>query len=553
MTTIYKLRIELIGSDPKIWRSVTVPGNTTFDHLHDIIQIAMGWNNEYSFEFKIDDISVTDFGPEVDMGEDPTKRDAMDSFLDELVTKVDSTFTYIYNFDDLWEHQITLEEIFTSDEDFNPPVCTGGEIGCPPDDLGGVSVHQALLEEEGIIADFDLEEVNDWLSEYAEEWEEIYRDSEELIEGLEDNDEERSEVKIDEYESAKGIRTPEDLLNGWAKPDMEDWIEVALQDETSAESKAFARLIANGHSEIEIPAMILGPLSVEWFYELKYNIDRLDDRYLYNLDQLPEKEIEIPSVDYAVRILDQCEKGIPFTAIAYLHDDKSSAATSAILKALSNFSDDRYFWTTPLWYALAAEGHLCEELIDAVIGLYTSDSENTSDWLREQGQYLIGKLAQKYPDIVANKVLDSMEKDAQLSPQHSVHYLFEVFDFCNLDKYKFRLIALLKRDEISWHDMLAISMAHLQIKEGLPILKEQSARLKARSLSKKGEWVNHHLVEIDEAILQLETGKDLFPEVDTPLCLKRPAWREEFADAEHYFYEDDNVSEVASDGLRYRS
>lgn len=38
----YKLKIELIGSNPLIWRRVMLPANVTFFRLFDTIQNAMG-------------------------------------------------------------------------------------------------------------------------------------------------------------------------------------------------------------------------------------------------------------------------------------------------------------------------------------------------------------------------------------------------------------------------------------------------------------------------------------------------------------------------------
>lgn len=55
---------------------------------------------------------------------------------------------------------------------------------------------------------------------------------------------------------------------------------------------------------------------------------------------------------------------------------------------------------------------------------------------------------------------------------------------------------------------------------------------------------NWNIVEIEESIRQLETGEDLYPDVDTPLYLRRTTtWREEFADAEEYFYDSDSLQE----------
>src|SRR5690606_33497196 len=110
-------------------------------------------------------------------------------------------------------------------------------------------------------------------------------------------------------------------------------------------------------------------------YDLKYDTEHLDKRYEYNLDQLPKTPVEIPSLDCAVDVLNKCTKGIPFAAIEYLHNDTSHEATCAIVNALKNFSDHQYCWencvSTPIWYSLAAEGHICEELVLCPINSFT--------------------------------------------------------------------------------------------------------------------------------------------------------------------------------------
>jgi hypothetical protein len=203
---IYQLKIELAESDPMIWRRLTVPGDTPFDNLHDIIQISMGWDNEYPYQFTVNETTVRDFEGDLDMGEDPHDRDVMDTFLEELVTMVKAKFTYIYNLDDRWQHTITLEEILPSDESKVYPVCLAGEGACPPEDCGGISHYQRMLrdrtqkksedrskgestsvEPEGAVP-FNIKDVNARLKRYSDEWEEIYRDAGKFIEGDDDND-----------------------------------------------------------------------------------------------------------------------------------------------------------------------------------------------------------------------------------------------------------------------------------------------------------------------------------------------------------------------------
>jgi hypothetical protein len=40
---MYLLKVRLLDIEPEIWRSFVVPASITLDRLHDVIQIAMGW------------------------------------------------------------------------------------------------------------------------------------------------------------------------------------------------------------------------------------------------------------------------------------------------------------------------------------------------------------------------------------------------------------------------------------------------------------------------------------------------------------------------------
>ncbi|HYF69628.1 MAG TPA: SEC-C metal-binding domain-containing protein [Ohtaekwangia sp.] len=529
MSTIYQLKIELPEAHPKVWRRITVPIDISFEDLHYIIQISMGYEDAHEFEFKINETTVRDFGPEIDTGDNPHDRDTLVTFLDELVTMVKTKFTYVYNLQDHLYHQITLEKIATSAEKPGYPACIEGEGANPSGEL------------------FDIEEVNALLRRYSEEQEELDAEMEDPDLDDEDDDLAYDDEEDTEYERLKHLKSPQDVLNDEeSREAMEEWINDALADKSSVEYKTFMRLVNQSNSEEKATAMILEALSIEWFYERKYGIDQFDKRYEYNLNRLPHAPEEIPSLDYAAGVLDKSTRGIPFAAIEYLHNDISSESTAIIVKALRNFSDHQYCWAdcinAPIWYSFAAEGHIVEELIDAVIGFYGRDNKNETDMLHEQGQYLIGKLAQKYPDITVQKVLATIEKDAEVGGKDAVYFLFDVFDFCNIDKYKDRLIALLKRDDISWHDMFASTISHLQIKDGLPILKEQLRRLESKK-EEKNFWNDHHITELEEAIEELEKGED-YHDVAMPICLTRgTTWREEYADAEEGFYDNERFGD----------
>ena len=58
--------------------------------------------------------------------------------------------TYLYDFDDDWQHEVVLEKIQRVKAALSHPVCLGGECRCPPEDVGGVHGHQEFL---GVILD----------------------------------------------------------------------------------------------------------------------------------------------------------------------------------------------------------------------------------------------------------------------------------------------------------------------------------------------------------------------------------------------------------------
>lgn len=403
MQRIYQLKIELKDSNPKIWRRIQVSGETTFSELHDIIQLSMGWENGHLYEFTLKKTRIFDFEEVIDDGTNTLERDSTDAFLDEMVQRVKTKFTYLYDFGDYWEHQIQVEKIFPEEKGMTYPICLEGERACPPEDSGGIWGYQHMLE---VLADkkhpeyegvsewigegwdpesFNPEQTNVLLQNYAEQWEEIYDETGKFIENLEkkdlDEDPDHEWFGEDEgngYDETKKYAVLDDLLQDEnERASMEDWLEEALDELDSSETDAYKRLRNLGFDDLKIKNLIVEALAIEWFYDLKYGTEHLNDRYEYNLHHLPETPQEIPRLEDALDILSNCVKGVPFSAIEYLQNDSSEEATLAVIQALKNHSDHQYCWEdctfAPFWFSLAAEGHLCEALIDPVIQLYKDD------------------------------------------------------------------------------------------------------------------------------------------------------------------------------------
>lgn len=198
MPAIYQLKIEISGSQPPIWRRIRVAGDATFSELHDIARIVFEGDADNEYEFVVNKLRIYDFGPELDMGDNPEKRDSMDTTLDEYLNIIKTKFTYAYGNDEKLEHVITLEDIFSDDENLQLPVCVDGERACPPEGLG-ISVYQTILQ---VLSDtnhpqykasrqllgkkwnpeyFDIKKVNKRLLQYAHDWEEIYNDVDDIM------------------------------------------------------------------------------------------------------------------------------------------------------------------------------------------------------------------------------------------------------------------------------------------------------------------------------------------------------------------------------------
>ena len=72
--------------------------------------------------------------------------DAKRRRLAPVVPSVGTTFTYVYDYGDDWEHELLLEAILMPDSAVTYPRCLAGERRCPPEDVGGIRGYADYLE-----------------------------------------------------------------------------------------------------------------------------------------------------------------------------------------------------------------------------------------------------------------------------------------------------------------------------------------------------------------------------------------------------------------------
>lgn len=158
---VYRLRIDLKGAKPPIWRRVEVPGDLTLAALHEAIQTVFEWEGCHLHVFET---AYGDFGDaQVDLGDG--LEDAVT--IEQVLPGPGARLTYVYDYGDYWEHVVRVERTETAGPGPNLPVCTGGRRAAPPEDCGGLWAYQESLRLHGDAgADvFDLPELNRRLAE----------------------------------------------------------------------------------------------------------------------------------------------------------------------------------------------------------------------------------------------------------------------------------------------------------------------------------------------------------------------------------------------------
>lgn len=139
---IYCLKISINGTSPKVWRRFTIESDIVLPELHKIIQIIMGWENSKSHQF-IDNKNI--YAPDNEYEKELDKRYS-ETKLGNILKKEDELILYKYNFKDNWFHNIILEKILYYDKNYKYPICTGGEMKCPPENCEGPWGFSEMLE-----------------------------------------------------------------------------------------------------------------------------------------------------------------------------------------------------------------------------------------------------------------------------------------------------------------------------------------------------------------------------------------------------------------------
>ena len=125
----------------------------------------MGWEDGHMHEFSI---GQRRFGrPDLEdqfMGMPSVENERMVR-LSGILGRVGSKAIYTYDFGDTWEHSIVLEKRLPVDPNTTYPICTDGQLACPPEDCGGVPGFYDLVEALANPNHERHEEMLDWIGD----------------------------------------------------------------------------------------------------------------------------------------------------------------------------------------------------------------------------------------------------------------------------------------------------------------------------------------------------------------------------------------------------
>jgi hypothetical protein len=161
---IYQLRAVLRGISPLIWRRLLVRSDSTVAQLHEVLQIAFGWDDEHlnRFEIRGREYAVYRDGGGM-IGIDARVVRLCDLKLHRL-----ERFVYEYDFSDSGIYDLRLEATLP----FHPrkiyPGCVAGKCSAPPEDCGGSHAFMANRQHyagDRERSDEDLEEIMDEFDE----------------------------------------------------------------------------------------------------------------------------------------------------------------------------------------------------------------------------------------------------------------------------------------------------------------------------------------------------------------------------------------------------
>lgn len=165
----YRIRADLVGAQPPLWRRVTLASDLTLDRVHGVLQAAFGWTDSHLHQFAVatgraqlrTEAILSPF--DVDEGESGVPESTLR--LDQLLGTTGDKLYYTYDFGDNWQHVLKLEAIAQLTKEDAAARCIGGRRRGAPEDVGGIYFYDELLAAAGDPDHPDLEHLTEMIED----------------------------------------------------------------------------------------------------------------------------------------------------------------------------------------------------------------------------------------------------------------------------------------------------------------------------------------------------------------------------------------------------
>ncbi len=137
-----QIKVSLLDTPLPILRELEIPASLNLSQLHEVLQVAMGWENYHLWEFMdTEDNHYLPVDPD-SWGMDEGLIDPESVTVAELLTSTNDRLLYTYDMGDSWVHLIEVKNIL--------PETRGLQLlsalnACPPEDCGGIWGYQNIL------------------------------------------------------------------------------------------------------------------------------------------------------------------------------------------------------------------------------------------------------------------------------------------------------------------------------------------------------------------------------------------------------------------------
>jgi hypothetical protein len=155
--SLLEVRVEIVHSEPSIWRRLEIRGPLALNHVHQVLKAAFDWEDAHLHRFTPDDPfaplrPVDGEIPEVlqrlrgreceEAGDSPEEE----CTLDQLLALGSGAAFYEYDFGDSWLHRLELVSSRPADRDAPPARLVAGARRGPLEDSGGLPGYEEIMD-----------------------------------------------------------------------------------------------------------------------------------------------------------------------------------------------------------------------------------------------------------------------------------------------------------------------------------------------------------------------------------------------------------------------